>query len=789
MTRTLVKRASRKPLNRLLGCLILAVALVLFGRAGQSETQDRRSELVLGYDHAAKDWNEALPIGNGRLGAMVFGGVPEERIQFNEDTLWKGQPHCYDRPDAGKFLGELRQLLREGQVEDAERLARAHFLSDPIRQKAYQPFGDLRLHFIGLGNVTDYHRELDLDSAVARVTYHANDVTFQHEAFASYPDQVIVLRITGNQPGHVSLTLKMDSPHKISQTKAIAPDTLALTGQVEEGGVRFESRLRVLNTGGRVTTDDQGITVEKADAVTFLLTAATSFKSFQDISADPAQRCAAVLDALNRRSFDALRAAHFADYRRLFERVSFNLGSTARAALPLDQRLQKAEDLGLAGDPALATLCFQFGRYLLIASSRSGGQAANLQGIWNDLLTPPWESKWTTNINLEMNYWPAEVTNLTECNGPLFDLIDDLVVTGHHTARTYYGCSGWVLHHNTDLWRATAPINNIEGIWPTGGAWLCDHLWQHYLFTGDKEFLAHRAYPAMKGASEFFLDFLTKDPKTGWLVSTPSYSPEQGPLTIGPTLDHQLIRALMEHTVQAAGLLDIDHDFAAKLSEVCRQIAPNQIGRYDQLQEWLQDIDRPNNNHRHMSPLWALYPGSDITPADPLLFAAAKKLLTWRGDGSTGWSYAWRITLWARVYDSDEAFRQLSGLISHQMLPNLFDQCGKWFQIDGNFGATAGIAELLLQSQLVAPGRREWTPEIDLLPALPKDWPTGSVTGLCARTGIEVDMAWADGTLTRVVLRSKLGTPCRLKYFGRTLDLETEAGREYRFDGCLQPTP
>jgi len=762
---------------------------VLFGMADRAAAQDRRAELVLWYNHAAKDWNEALPIGDGHLGAMFFGGVAEERIQFNEGTLWKGHPHCYDRLNAATFLGELRQLLRDGKVDDAENLARARFLSDPIRQKAYQPFGDLRLHFTGRGNVTDYRRELDLDSAIAQVTYQSDGVTFRRQAFASYPDGVVVVRITADQPGHVSLTLQMDSPHRMSQTKAIAPGILALTGQVEDGGLRFESRLKVLNSGGRLTTTDDCVAVDEADAVTLLLTAATSFNNYQDISGDPAQRCAAVFDALNRRSFDSLRAAHLADYRRLFRRVSLDLGRTARAALPTDQRLQQVLTSGLEDDPALAALYFQYGRYLLIACSRPGTQPANLQGIWNELLDPPWESKWTTNINLEMNYWPAEVTNLTECNEPLFNLIHDLVVSGHQTAAAYYACHGWVLHHNTDLWRATAPVNNIEGVWPTGGAWLCDHLWKHYLFTGDKEFLARRAYPAMKEASKFFVGFLVKDPKTGWLVSTPSFSPEQGTLTIGPTMDHQLIRALMEHTVKAAGLLDIDHDFAAKLSEVCRQIAPNQIGRYGQLQEWLQDIDRPNNNHRHMSPLWALYPGSDITPADPLLFAAAKKLLTWRGDGSTGWSYAWRITLWARVYDSDEAFRQLSGLISHQMLPNLFDQCGKWFQIDGNFGATAGIAELLLQSQLVAPGRREWTPEIDLLPALPKDWPTGSVTGLCARTGIEVDMAWADGTLTRVVLRSKLGTPCRLKYFGRTLDLETEAGREYRFDGCLQPTP
>jgi alpha-L-fucosidase 2 len=527
--------------------------------------------------------------------------------------------------------------------------------------------------------------------------------------------------------------------------------------------------------------------IERADAVTLVLTAATSFRNFEDISADPAERCRAVMHQAAGRTFDDLLAAHLADYCRLFGRVTLDLGRTPGADLPIDQRLQRVQTSGLDGDPALVALYFQYGRYLLIASSRPGGQPANLQGLWNESLNPPWESKWTTNINLEMNYWPAEVTNLTECNGPLFDLIDDLTVTGHRTARAYYGCDGWVLHHNTDLWRATAPCNNIEGVWPTGGAWLCDHLWEHYLFTRDRDFLARRAYPVMKAAAQFFVEDLVRDPKTGWLVSTPSFSPEQGALTIGPTMDHQLIRALMAHTVQAAGTLGIDHAFAAKLADVCRQIAPNQIGHHGQLQEWLQDIDRPDNDHRHMSPLWALYPGSDLTPADPKMFAAAKKLLTWRGDGSTGWGYAWRIGLWARVYDGAFAYRQLSGLLRQKTLPNLFDLCGP-FQIDGNFGGTAGIAELLLQSHLTVPGTAG-TPEIDLLPARPTAWPDGTVTGLCARGGFEVDLAWHHGALTRAAIRSKSGLPCRIHYDDRTVDLSTQPGKQYLFDGQLRPVP
>jgi alpha-L-fucosidase 2 len=400
-------------------------------------------------------------------------------------------------------------------------------------------------------------------------------------------------------------------------------------------------------------------------------------------------------------------------------------------------------------------------------------------------MNPPWESKWTININLQMNYWPAEIANLSECAGPLFDLMDDLAVSGARTAKKQYGVRGWVAHHNTDLWRGTAPINNIDGVWPTGGAWLCYHLWEHFLFTGDKKFLAH-AYPVMKSASEFFMDSMIKDTNTGWLVTSPSFSPEQGSLCIGPTMDHQIIRALMDATLAAAKILDTDKTFAAQLAEIRRQVAPDQIGQHGQLQEWLTDIDRPNNNHRHLSPLFALYPGAEITPAQTNFFAAAKLLLKWRGEGSTGWSYAWRMPLWARVGDGDFAFRQLSGLLQKRTLPNLFDLCGP-FQIDGNFGATAGIVEMLLQSQRTEV--RSQNPEVrilDLLPALPKAWPNGSVTGLCARGGFEIDLDWKNGVLTKVVVRSKLGQPCVIRSGARTVELPTETGKTYAFDGQLQ---
>jgi alpha-L-fucosidase 2 len=763
----------------------------------------------LWYKQPAAKWTEALPIGNGRLGAMVFGGIADERIQFNEDTLWTGKPHDYAHPDAAEHLAELRKLIADGKDKEAAAVLRDSFLSIPVRQRAYQPFGDLHLHFPGHEQATDYRRELDLNAGVARVSYRVNGVTHERQIFAGFPDQVIVLRITADRPGQVGFKVKMDSPHKISHVNSIGGYTIVLTGQVQDpslfmysqktadapkpplpatiqtDGVKFESRLRVIAEGGKVTVADRQLNVENADAVTLVLAAATSFKNFQDITADPAARCEAVLAKVDGKSFDALLAAHTADHRRLFQRVSLNLGRTEQSDLPTDERLKRIKKDGLAADPALVALHFQYGRYLLMASSRPGSQAATLQGVWNESLDPPWDSKYTTNINLEMNYWPAEPANLAECHEPLFDLIDDCRISGHRTAKINYNARGWVLHHNTDIWRGTAPINNIDGQWPTGGAWLCSHLWEHYQFTGDREFLARRAYPAMKEACEFFLDFLTKDTKTGWLVSTPSYSPEQGNLTAGPSMDHQIIRALFDSTIEAGGILAADPEFITRLADARRQLAPDQIGKSGQLQEWLMDVDKPNNKHRHMSPLWCLYPGAQYTPfdEDPKFFDAAKVLLKWRGEGSTGWSYAWRIPLWARVGDGDFAFSQLNGMLDRKTLPNLMDLCGP-FQIDGNFGATAGIAEMLLQSH----ARSSAAPRnfiIQLLPALPKAWPTGSVTGLCARGGLEVDIVWEAGTLLRANVRSKLGGRFQVRYGDRAIDLSTEPGKQYALDGRL----
>jgi alpha-L-fucosidase 2 len=726
--------------------------------------------LRLWYHQPAERWQEALPIGNGRLGAMVFGGRTRERLQFNEDTVWKGEPHEYHREDAAEFLPQIRQLLWAGKQREAESLAMQHFMSDPLRQFAYQPFGDVLIDFPDVGQVANYRRELNLDTAVTSVAYQVGGVNYRREAFVSHPDQVLVWHMQADKPGSVNFTARLDSPHKQSQVEAVEDGYLALTGQVSGGAIRFEARLQVARTGGEVVCANEEIRVKDADSATLTLFGATNFKRYDDVSADPADRCDKMAQHVAGKDFAALRQAHVTDHQQLFRRVSLDLGATAAARLPTNRRL---EQVAHTPDPQLAAMYFQFGRYLLIASSRPGCQPANLQGIWNDKLKPPWESKWTVNINTEMNYWPAEICNLAECHEPLFDLIDDCVQTGTKTARAHYDCRGWVLHHNTDLWRGTAPINRSNhGIWVTGGAWLCQHLWQRYLFSEDKEFLRQRAYPVMKQASQFFLDFLVRDKQTGWLISGPSNSPEIGGLVMGPTMDHQIIRALLNQTAAAADALQTDAQFADLLRETASQIAPNQIGQYGQLQEWLEDKDNPKNQHRHVSHLWGLYPGNEITPrGTPEICAAAKQSLVFRGDGGTGWSKAWKINFWARFLDGNHAHKMLVEALAGNTFPNLFDNHPP-FQIDGNFGGTAGIAEMLLQSQ---------NGEIELLPALPDAWPGGSVTGLRARGRWEVDIQWSEGQLTSATLRSTGGTTCQVRYRDRVRRVTIPAGGQWKW--------
>lgn len=785
------------PLMRFLSlCALLAV---LLGQSDPAPITTQPGPLALWYAAPAQHWVEALPVGNGRMGAMVFGGVQEERIQFNEHTVWTGGPHVYARKGAAAHLGAIRALLLEGQQADAEALAMRTFMSVPLRQKAYQAFGSMTLQFPGFDAAIpqSYRRELDLDSAVATTRFTRDGVTHTREIFASHPANAIFVRLTSSQPGSVSFTAGLESAHNAAKVHADADGAVTMRGQVAGSAIRFEARLIVHTEGGTREASNRAVTVSSANSATLVLTGSTNFRSYQDVSDDPARRNEETLRRIDVARYDELRAAHVSDHQRLFRRVSLDLGRTAAADRATDERIRAFAE---GDDPHLLTLLFQFGRYLLIASSRPGGQPANLQGIWNDSNTPPWESKYTTNINVEMNYWPAEPANLAECHEPLFDAVDDLAASGAITAREHYGAGGWVVHHNFDLWRGTAPINHANhGIWPTGGAWLALHLWEHYLFGGDREFLRQSAYPVMKDAARFFVDTLVEHPTTGHLITGPSNSPEHGGLVMGPTMDHQIVRGLFGAVVAASRTLGVDAELRDQLTALRARIAPNRIGRHGQLQEWLEDRDDPSNQHRHVSHLWAVHPGAEITPlGTPALFAAARRSLDFRGDGATGWSMGWKVNLWARFLDGDRAYRILHHLIRPAageatsmtgdgagLYPNLF-AAHPPFQVDGNFGATAGLIEMLLQSHdpYATPSSLSAVQSGDagylhLLPALPPALPNGRVSGLRARGGFEVDLTWRGGRLLEARIRSHAARSLTLRYRGQERSLRTEAGSTY----------
>jgi alpha-L-fucosidase 2 len=908
-------------------------------------------DLKLWYKQPAVKWTEALPLGNGRIGAMVFGGIEQDRIQFNEETLWTGEPRNYNRAGAYKYLDSIRQLLFAGKQKEAEALAEKEFMgtksnegkkeewtktmlalkgmtgnpalesfddsqwktmtvpsyegweatgfegldgalwlrtsfelpaswngkdveldlnrirdydltyingkligtqqnTEPrkyiipasvlhagknmlavqvinyfdkggiagykdttkhigiylvgeeaakislngqwkyfiqndeppavgVYQASYQPFGDLFLQFKNVEAAANYTRELDLSNAVASTSYSVNGVNYKREYLISQPNQVMAINITASKKASINFTASLSSPHKNFIVKKINNNTIALSVKVRNGVLHGESYLQIKTTGGSINTGDNKIIIVDADEATLYLTAGTNYKNYKDVTADPVAACVNALRSVATKTYQQIKTAHIKEYQKYFNTYSIDLGKTGNENLPTDERLAK---FASSNDPSFVALYQQYGRYLLMAASRPGTRPANLQGIWNDLLTPPWGSKYTTNINAEMNYWPAENLNMSAMHQPLFDMIEELAQSGKQTAKDHYNAPGWVLHHNTDLWRGSAPINAANhGIWVTGGAWLCQHLWEHYLFTQDKIFLKNKAYPVMKEAALFFNTFLIKDPVTGYLISTPSNSPEQGGLVAGPTMDHQIIRTLFKNVIAAGELLNIDAPLRKTLQEKYDQIAPNKIGKYNQLQEWMQDKDDTANKHRHISHLWGMYPGSEINWEDnPAMMKAAQQSLLYRGDAATGWSLGWKINCWARFKDGDHTFKMIQMLLSlvkggAGSYANLFDAHPP-FQIDGNFGGAAGIGEMLLQSH---------TKFVDILPALPAALPNGTIKGICARGGFVIDIEWKNGELKNIIVVSKAGMPLLLRYNRVVKNIKTIKNSTYKFDGAL----
>ena len=904
-------------------------------------------DLKLWYKQPAVKWTEALPLGNGRIGAMVFGGVENDRIQFNEETLWSGEPRSYSRPGAYKYLDSIRQLLFAGKQKEAEALAEKEFMGlksfeaektnwintvtadkkfaaenfddnkwksmtvpswdgwetvgfegldgavwlrtsfvlpddweatdmvadlNRIRdhdysyvngvligsqqnnearkytvaknilhkgkntiailvlnfsnkggiygykdtanhigiypagnekakmslngqwkysvvndnpppvgtyQADYQPFGDLNLQFANTAGFTNYKRELDIAEAISTTTYTLNGVNYKREYFVSAPNQALVINLTAGKKASISFNALLSSPHRNYTLTQLNSNTVILSLKVRTGVLQGKSYMQVLLKGGKLKIESGKLIIANADEATLYVTAGTTYKNYHDVSADASQPCIAALKSVEGKTSRQIRTAHINEYKKWFNTFSIQMGDSKDQQLPTDTRLANFSN---SADPSFAALYTQYGRYLLIAASRPGTRPANLQGIWNDLVNPPWGSKYTTNINAEMNYWPAELLNLSPMHEPLFKMIEELAVTGKQTAKDHYNAPGWVLHHNTDLWRGTAPINAANhGIWVTGGAWLCQHLWEHYLFTQDKVFLRERAYPIMKEAALFFNTFLVKDPATGLLISAPSNSPEQGGLVAGPAMDHQIIRNLFSNVLAAEAVLNVDAELSSQLKEKLKQIAPNKIGKHGQLQEWMQDVDNPNNKHRHISHLWGMYPGNEINwDEDPAMMNAAKQSLLFRGDEATGWSLGWKINCWARFKDGEHAFNMVKMLLSPVKggagsYPNLFDAHPP-FQIDGNFGGAAGIGEMLLQSH---------TRFIDILPALPAAFSKGEVKGICARGGFVMDMIWNEGKLVKLVVSSKAGMPLLLRYNKIVKQIKTIKNGIYIFDAAL----
>ncbi len=767
---------------------VMLLCLTALGRAAELNQRD----MVLWHRQPATTWLQATPLGNGMIGAMVFGGVPQERIALNESSFWSGHPHDYDDANAFQYFPKIRDLVFSDKFQEAEKMANDHFYGIPKAQEAYQPIGDLLLSF-GTTNFTDYRRELDMEAGVAKVSYRSGDAAITREAFVSWPDRALVVRMSADRPGSISFDAQFRGPYL--ETSVAGQNRLTMDGtwkgpfsapptgmagliaRTEGKGLKYEAALVARPDGGTSEASDTTLKIRNADAVTLVLTVATSFVNYHDISGDPAARCKKVLDAVADKDFATLRRRHVDDFRGLMGRVHLQLGDASLNEKPTDERLKSVRAGGT--DANLEALAFQFGRYILASSSRLGGQPANLQGIWDESVLPPWGSKYTVNINLEMNYWPAEVCNLSECSAPLFGLLKDLSETGSKTAKTYYNCGGWVLHHNTDLWRGTAPVDAAKyGMWPVGGAWLCQHLWEHYAFSGDETFLREN-YPVMRGAAQFLLELLIEDPKHHWLVTPFSMSPEHtyrdkdgntASLSPGPTMDIALIRELFSHCRDAGRILGIDEDFRSHLAATLPKLPPYRINSRGFLQEWIEDWT-PGTEGHNVSPNFPLFPGSTITlRGNPELAGAINKWMETR-QARGGWITAWDSAIWARLERGEKVEQWLGALMKNSLADNLHNRGNN--QSDANFGLTAAIAEALLQSH---------AGEISLLPALPPGWPNGSVRGLRARGGFEVDMTWRGGKLTEGVIRSILGGSTKVRYGSVTRDVKLGKGEIYRMN-------
>ncbi len=766
---------------------------------------------VLWYRGPAKVWEEALPLGNGRLGAMIFGGVADERIQLNESTLWDGYALNPNTPEGLKALPEVRRLLFENKNNEAVALAGKTMMGHPAGIRPYQSLGELWFDTPELSG-SDYVRSLDLSTGVATIKYHKGQVAFVRESFASAVDGVIIVRLSASKPGSVNFNLTLRRERDASCfADPSDPASLVLRGQVPvkdstgtPAGIRFAANVKAVNSGGTVKISNGVMTISNANAVTLYIAGATNYPGLANLAAgithsasDPEVLCSQVIKRAQTKTYAKLKTDHIVDYQRLFNRVQLNLGAVPPdiAALPTNKRLDLARETGRP-DAGLVATYFQFGRYLLISSSRPGGMPANLQGIWAWQMNPPWNADFHTNINVQMNYWPAEITNLPETHLPLFDLSKALVKPGEQTAKILYGARGWVVHHLTDAWGFTAPADGPQGIWPMGAAWLAQHPWEHYTYTGDKAFLAKQGYPLMKGAARFIMDFLVEAPAgtayAGKLVTNPSYSPEnsfvlpngdQSVFTYGATMDLEIIHDLLTNCVQACKVLNIDPEFRRECEQKLSQLAPVRISpQTGRIMEWAEDYKEVDPHHRHTSHLFGLYPGNQITATGtPELAAAARKTLEARGDDGTGWGLAWKINMWNRLLDGDHAYKLLSVLLSTKTLPNLFDNHPP-FQIDGNFGAAAAIAEMLVQSQYQKP---DGSFEVQLLPALPGAWQEGSVTGLCARGGFKVDISWNKGLLTSARIVSSLGGPLHIRLADQAVTFNTKAGQIIHLNHAL----